>query len=247
MRRFLRSAACAAALALSAALGACGDAPTLPTSFAREAGGRTWVAVAEPKGLPEARTWLPYLATASAERVRALHAAAGAARRAGRLDEAMETDAAARLAAAGLLETDPPEARVRAALAALVEWETRAAERLEAASYPALDSVARVVAVRRGEAEAALAASDARGAALRLAEGAEAARTMSPVAVALRLVEDAERRIDGDASPTPELRRARLLLRLSREAMATGDQTRAMKRAWYALQLIDAEEAGRSR
>lgn len=247
MRRFLRSAAAAAALALSAALGACGDAPTLPTSFAREAGGRTWVAVAEPKGLPEARTWLPYVASASAERVRALQAAAAAARRAGRLDEAMETDAAARMTAAALLDVAPPEARVRTTLAAVTEWETRAAARLEAASYPALDSVARIVALRRGEAETALAAGDTRGAALRLAEGAEAARTMSPVAVALRLVEDAERRIDGNASPSPDLRRARLLLRLSREAMATGDQTRAMKRAWYALQLIDAEETRRAR
>jgi len=67
------------------------------------------------------------------------------------------------------------------------------------------------------------------------------------VAVALRLVVQAERRIDGDRSPSPDLKRARLLLRLSREAMATGDQTRAMRRAWYALQLIDAEDARRLR
>ena len=112
-------------------------------------------------------------------------------------------------------------------------------------SYPGLDSIAAIVAERHAAALAALAAGDTRGAVLRLAEGAEAARAASPVAVALRLVADAERRIDGDPAPSADLKRARLLLRLSREAMATGDQTRAMKRAWYALQLIDADAAAK--
>jgi hypothetical protein len=65
----------------------------------------------------------------------------------------------------------------------------------------------------------------------------------APETVALGLVSRAEQRIDADPAPTPDLRRARLLLRLAREAMATGDQTRAMKRAWYALQIIDAHDA----
>jgi len=246
MTRFRRSAArLAAPLTFCAVLAACGDAPTLPTSFAREAGGTTWVAVREPAGLPDARSWLPYLSAADAARVRQVQAAAEAARTGGRLEEALEMDAEARLAAASLLAADPPAARVRAALGALREWESRAAERLEAGRYPALDSVATVVAARRAEAEAALARDDARGAVLRLAEGAEAARSAGPVAVSLRVVARAEQRIDGDPSPSAELRRARLLLHLSREAMATGDQTRAMKRALYALQLIDAEDARR--
>jgi len=248
MHPFRRSAArLVAPLAVSAALAACGDAPTMPTSFVREAGGVTWVAVREPAGLPEARTWLPYLDAASAARVREVQAAAEAARMAGRLEEAMEGDAEARMAAASLLAADPPPAAVRAGIAALEVWESRAAERLGTGRYPGLDSVAAVVATRRAEAVAALAQGDARGAVLRLAEGGEAARSASPVAVALRLVVQAERRIDGDRSPSPDLKRARLLLRLSREAMATGDQTRAMRRAWYALQLIDAEDARRLR
>jgi len=247
MIRFRRSfARLAAPLALCAVVSACGDSPTLPTSFAREAGGTTWVAVREPAGLPDARSWLPYLSAADAARVRQVRAAADAARQGGRLEAALEMDAEARLAAASLLAADPPPARVRAALGALREWEARAAERLQAGSYPALETVAAVVAARRAEAEAALARSDARAAVLRLAEGAEAARSASPVAVALRLVERAEQRIDGDPSPSADLKRARLLLRLSREAMATGDQTRAMKRALYALQLIDAEDARRA-
>ena len=244
MISFRRPAArLAAPILLCAAFAACGDAPTLPTSFAREAGGVTWVAVREPAGLPDARSWLPYLSADDAARVRRVQAAADAERAAGRLETALEMDAEARLSAASLLAADPPPARIRAALGALEEWESRAAARLETGRYPALESVAAVVAARRAEAEAALARGETRTAVLRLTEGAEAARSASPVAVALRLVEAAEQRIDGDPSPSADLKRARLLLRLSREAMATGDQTRAMKRALYALQLIDAEDA----
>jgi hypothetical protein len=248
MTRFRRSAArLAAPLTLCALVAACGDAPTLPTSFVQEAGGTTWVAVREPAGLADARSWLPYLSPADAARVRQVQAAADAARQGGRLEAALEMEAEARLAAASLLAADPPPARVRAALGALLEWESRAAARREAGRYPALDSVATVVAARRAEAQAALARDDARGAVLRLAEGGEAARSASPVAVALRVVGRAEQRIDGDPSPSAELRRARLLLHLSRDAMATGDQTRAMRRALYALQLIDADAARRGR
>ncbi|HEV7590774.1 MAG TPA: hypothetical protein VGO40_21870 [Longimicrobium sp.] len=244
MIRFRRSAArLAAPLLLCATVAACGDSPTLPTSFARDAGGVTWVAVREPAGLPDARSWLPYLSAADAARVRQAQAAADAERAAGRLEAAQEMDAEARLSAASLLAADPPPVRIRAALGALLQWESRAAERLDAGRYPALRATAAVVSARRAEAEAALARDEPRIAVLRVAEGAEAARSASPVAVALRLVDRAEQRIDGDPSPSANLRRARLLLRLSREAMATGDQTRAMKRAFYALQLIDADDA----
>jgi Cdc6-like AAA superfamily ATPase len=134
---------------------------------------------------------------------------------------------------------------VYGALAALREWETRAAERLRAGQYPGLDSTVTLVAAQRAAAEAALDAGDRRAAAGLLAQAGETARAYSPVRVALRLVERAEQRIDADPSPTHDLRRARLLLRTAREAMATGDQMRAMKRAWYAQQIIDAHDAGR--
>ncbi|HKP74596.1 MAG TPA: hypothetical protein VJT67_03590, partial [Longimicrobiaceae bacterium] len=86
MLRSLRSLAIPAALALSAALAACGDAPTNPTSFSREAGGRTWVAIAEPAGLPDARTWLPYLPPDASAQVRAMVGEARAMRRDGKLE-----------------------------------------------------------------------------------------------------------------------------------------------------------------
>jgi len=222
-------------------LAACGDGPTLPTSFAQEAGGRTWVAVAEPAGMPDARTWTPFLARAQARQVRAMLADAGKLRRSGDLEAGLAAEANARLAAA--LAADPPVAGVNAALNGLREWETRAGDRLRAGRYPGLDSTVAAVATQRAAAEEALGRGDHRGAASLAAQAGELARAYSPVRVALRLVERAEQRIDGDPAPGPDLRRARLLLRTAREAMAMGDQTRAMRRAWYAQQIIDAHDA----
>ncbi|HET7463725.1 MAG TPA: hypothetical protein VFJ82_20890 [Longimicrobium sp.] len=233
-----------ASVCAALALSACGDAPTLPTSFAQEAGGRTWVAVAEPAGMPDARTWLPLLPRPEAGRIRLLLADAERLRRGGDLEGGLAAESQARLAAAQALAGDPPPAGVNAALAAVREWESRAADRLRAGHYPGLDSTVVAVAAQRALAEAALARGDRRAAAALLAQAGETARVYSPVRVALRLVERAEQRIDADPSPTPVLRRARLLLRTAREAMATGDQTRAMKRAWYAQQIIDAHDAG---
>ncbi|HET7233336.1 MAG TPA: hypothetical protein VFJ16_25210 [Longimicrobium sp.] len=240
-KRFAPLVASACALILAA----CGDAPTLPTSFAQEAGGRTWVAVAEPSGMPDARTWLPLLPRPQAQQIRSLLADAGKLRRDGQLEAGLAAEAQARVAAAQALPADVPAPRVQGALAALREWETRAAGRLRAGQYPGLDSTVTLVAAQRAAAEAALESGDRRAAAAILARAGETARAYSPVRVALRLVQRAEQRIDADPSPTPDLRRARLLLRTAREAMATGDQMRAMKRAWYAQQIIDAHDAGR--
>ena len=230
-----------APLALLCALAACGDAPTLPRSFVQQAGGRTWVAVSEPAGLPEARTWQALLAPEAAARVRAAQDEASRARQEGRLEDALAFEGQARLSAAASLAKAPAPAALRPAFSALREWETRAAERNAAGRYPGLDSAATAVAALRARADEALARGDTRAAALRLAEAGEAARAYSPVAVGLRLVASAEQRIDADPSPSAGLRRARLLLHLAREALATGDETRAMKRAWYAVQLLDAE------
>ncbi|HEU4560997.1 MAG TPA: hypothetical protein VFS20_24305 [Longimicrobium sp.] len=244
MPRFRNHFAPLVACLAAAFFAACGDAPTLPTSFAQEAGGRTWVAVTEPAGMPDARTWLPYLAPQDARRIRAVMADAGKTRRNGQLEAGLEQEAQARVDAARALAHDPPAARVMGALASLREWETRAAARQRAGSYPGLDSVVTSVAARRTEAEAALERGELRTAAVLLAEAGEVARTYSPVRVALRLLQRAEQRVDTDPNPTPDMRRARRMLRGAREAMATGDQMRAMKRAWYAQQILDAHDSG---
>jgi hypothetical protein len=242
MRLIRRSAAVlTASLALCGALAACGDAPTLPDSFAQQAGGRTWVAVTVPAGMPDARTWLAWVPRDNAARVRAMQAQAARARRAGMLETALDVDAQAARLAASFVNADPPAPRVFGAVSAVREWETRAQERLRSGRYPDLQAALSAVAARRADAEAALARGETRIAVVRLAEAADAARAFAPEAVALRLIADAERRAGADGEPGPEMRRARLLLRLAREAMATGDQTRAMKRAWYALQILDAQ------
>jgi len=239
-------AALLAALGAAWTVAACGDAPTMATSFAQQAGGRTWVAVAEPAGMPDTRTWLPWVAPADGRRIRTLVAEAAKLRRAGQLEAGLHLEAQARLAAAQFLAHDPPPAPMTSALMAVREWETRAADRLRAGQYPGLDSTLAVVSAGRAAAEAALDRGDARAAAGLLAGAGETARDYAPVRVALRLVERAEQRIDAEAAPTPDLRRARLLLRTAREAMATGDEMRAMKRAWYAQQIVDAHDGGGS-
>jgi hypothetical protein len=243
MRRPLRLVASLVTPLALCAPAACGDAPTLPDSFAQQAGGRTWVAVSEPAGLPDARTWLRWDGQETVRHVRELQRQADAARDAQGLEAAMRLESQARLLSATLLTADPPARALRGALGSVREWERRAAERLSEGRYPGLDSTVALVRGERAAAEAALARGDARGAALHLASASESARFYSPLAVGLRLVASAEQRIDADPAPSANLQRARLLLRLSREALATGDETRAMKRAWYALQLIDADAA----
>ncbi|HEX8906713.1 MAG TPA: hypothetical protein VF771_17815 [Longimicrobiaceae bacterium] len=239
---FRLPATLASAAAFCGVLAACGDAPTSPTSFAQQAGGKTWVAVAPPAKMPEARTWIAYATPQAAARIREMQQQASRARRAGMLEAALEMDAQAARLSASFLAKDPPTPKVIGAVSAVREWEQRAEDRLREGDYPGLDSALAVVSAQRAAAEAALARGDGRGAVLRLADAAEAARAYAPQAVALNLVARAEQRIDRDPAPTPDLKRARLLLRLAREAMATGDQTRAMKRAWYALQIIDAHD-----
>lgn len=238
LTRFARPLACGLLCALAAA---CADSPTAPTSFVHEAGGSTWVAVAEPAGMPDARGWLPYLAPGAAAEVRTLRDEAARARREGDLERFLALESRAHLRASEMVAKAPPPAKVLDVLAALESWRQRALERLEEGEHPELDAARVAVEGHRDAARRALAQGDTAAAVASLARAAEAARDFSPVSVALRLISQSEGRIDADPSPSADLKRARLLLRTAREAMATGDQTRAMKRAWYALQIIDNE------
>jgi len=240
LRRFPARLLALAACSLIAP--ACADSPTAPNSFVHEAGGSVWVAVAVPEGLPEAKGWLPYLRADAPEhaRVRQLADEASHARRAGELEASAALEAEALRVAAAVAH--PPAVKLLGAVAALDRWGERAGERLESGSFPELEGAAARVRELRNAARADLVRGDTQSAVLRLVEAAEVARGYAPATVGLRLVAQAERRIDAEAQPSQNLRRARLLLRTAREAMAQGDETRAMKRAWYALQLIEAEE-----
>jgi hypothetical protein len=232
-------------LAAVLATAACEDAGTAPTSYVQVVAGGAWVAVAEPTGMPRADTWLPWLAAdgAAAARVRQLRDAAGRARGAGRVEEAIALeDDALRLAAGSLARSPEPVRGVLVPLAALDAWTERARARLETGRYPQLDAAAAAVSAEAAAARRALAAGDTMTAVVHLANGTLAARRQSTLGVGLRLLAAVEARLGAPRnSDSANLKRARHLLSGAREALATGDSMRAMRRAVYALQLLDQE------
>jgi hypothetical protein len=221
---------------------ACGDAgPTGPTSFEHRAAGRTWVAVVAPDGVPGAAEWLAFVPRTDAAfaRVQALRADAARARRGGDpVTAAARDEEAAALAASAASLADVPA--LLAVSAALERWEGRAAERADAGAHPRLAADAATVAGLRGEAAEALARGDRAAAVDALARASRTVRDWAPEAVSLRLLAQADDAIDGAPRRTPELERARHLIRSAREGIASGDHRRALRRALYALQIIEA-------
>ena len=231
------------ALACTLLLAACTDSPTAPESWVQQAEGRTWVAIAEPAGLPSVRTWLQFVDGhgEAAGAIRALRDEASAERRAGRIERSLELEGEASAAAAGSLARTPDARTILLSLAALESWVQRAEARRAGGEFPELDSAVVSVRALRDDARALLVEGDTGRAVQGLDAAARQARSLGPLAVAVRLVGRAEARIAADPSPSDNLVRAQRLLQTAREAMATGDQTRAMKRALYALQLVYAE------
>lgn len=242
-----RSLSHARLLALAAVLStaACDDAGTAPTSYVQAVAGGAWVAVAEPQGMARSDTWLPWLAAdgPAAAQVRQLRDAAGRARGAGRVEESMSLeDDALRLAAGSLARSPDPVRGVLVPLAALDAWNDRARARLETGRYPQLATASAAVAAEAASARRALAAGDTLEAVVHLANGTLAARHQSTLGVGLRLLAAVEARLGPPKNmDSTNLKRARHLLAGAREALATGDSMRAMRRAVYALQLLDQE------
>ena len=232
-------------LATVLAVAACDDAGTAPTSYVQVVAGGAWVAVAEPPGMPRADTWLPWLAAdgPAAAQVRQLRDAAGRARGGGRVEEAISMEDDALRLAAGSLARSPDAVRgVLGPLAALDVWTDRARARLEMGRYPELHAAAAGVAAEAAAARRALAAGDTMTAVAHLANGTLLARRHSTVGVGLRLLAAVEARLGPPKNiDSTNLKRARHLLAGAREALATGDSMRAMRRAVYALQLLDQE------
>jgi hypothetical protein len=63
------------------------------------------------------------------------------------------------------------------------------------------------------------------------------------MAVGLRLLASAEARLNAGGRSDPNAKRARSLLIGAREGLAAGDSIRALRRAVYALQLLDGQPA----
>lgn len=232
-----------AALTALLLISACDDGPTAPTSYVQHAAGATWVAVTEPVGLPRVETWLPYVPAESAagRTLREMRESAARARSAARVEEALRLeDEMMRLAARSLARVPEP-ARLLASVAALESWADRARARMETGSYPELAAAVARVSGHAHAARAALVTSDAGGAVLHITDGAIAAREHAPLAVGLRLMAAVEARLGSGAGHSTGVRRARHLLADAREGLATGDSVRALRRAVYALQLLEAE------
>jgi hypothetical protein len=229
------------ALATLLLLAACEDAPTAPTSYVQHAAGGVWVAVTEPMSLPRVDTWLPYVGAAEAGTLREMRDRAGRLRTSGRVEDALEVDdEIMRLSARSLARTPEP-ARLLASAAALDEWADRARARLQTGSYPELAGAVLAVTTEAEAARAQMAAGDSGRAVMHLTRGAIAAREHAPLAVGLRLMAAVEARLARERGESAGVRRARHLLADAREGLATGDSLRALRRAVYALQLLDAE------
>lgn len=231
------------ALAALALLAACEDAPSAPTSYVQVVAGGTWVAVAEPAGMARPDTWLPYAAEGGPawESLRELRAAAGRARGEGDIERALQLDDEALRLSALSLSRVPEAQRVLLPLAALDAWTDRARARLESGSYPELEATAATVRAQADAARASLALGDTMKAVVHVTRGTLAARRLSPMAVGLRLMASVEARLGDGKGESAGVRRARHLLRDAREGLATGDSVRALRRALYALQLLEAE------
>jgi len=241
LRALLIPACCCLALA------ACQDEVTGPSAATHPAAGKTWVAVRPPRGLPDDRTWLPFLSPRKGERtwaaaqVQALREEGKRLRREGDLDGALRAEEqAARTAAEGLARV-PDRATVGAALDALDAWVREAEDAVEGASLPDLALAADTVRAAHAAAGAALARGDTLAAVASIARGASVAREHAPGAVALRIFARAEAVVRRHERVMPELQAARAerLLRWARAAALAGDPERAFRRAVYALQLVE--------
>jgi hypothetical protein len=244
----LRTRLCATcAVLLLAVLSACDDGPTAPGVYTHPVNGHVWAAVIVPETTPELRTWLPYLRPSSAEaeatlqQVRSLHADAEKQRRLGNLEAAREKEEAATLLAARSLTHTPATHVLLTSLSALNLWADRAAFALAGGEFPELGASAREVRARRAAAAEALQLGDTTSAVVELTLASAVIRAHSPGAMAYRALEEAERRVAEQSPSDPDAARATRLLRNAREALASGDDKRALRRALYALQLADSQ------
>ncbi|HEU4884594.1 MAG TPA: hypothetical protein VFT45_20225 [Longimicrobium sp.] len=229
------------ALATLLLLAACEDAPTAPTSYVQQAAGGVWVAVTEPVSLPRTDTWLPYVGAQDAAALRAMREQAARLRVSGRVEDALQMEDEMMRTAARSLARTPEPARLLASAAALDEWVDRARARLQTGTYPELSAAVLAVTAEAEAARAQMAAGDTNRAVMHLTRGAIAAREQAPLAVGLRLMGAVEARLAQEKGQSAGVRRARHLLADAREGLATGDSLRALRRAIYALQLLDAE------
>lgn len=204
------------------------DLPTLPSLVARVLEARTGDAAV----LAEARAlWVEAEAANDPESANALRAAA--------------YDLAAPVLAAGL---EPQE--LTAVLRRLERWSRVAGRVLDGTVFPEVGTALAEGRPLLARARAAAAAGDAAAAVREALAAADHLATTTPGGVALRLIRQVEARFDrlhgahgeGEAvAPAVDdlaYARAQRLLRGAREALGRGDHVLAIRRAYYARQLL---------
>lgn len=240
---------CFAALLGVALLAACEDAPTAPRAYVHPAEGELWVAITVPPGVPDLQSWMPYLRAAgpqgstNLERVRALQTGMERARRAGNAERAHLLEEEAIRVAAGSLTTLPDARLFLRSFGALDAWLARADAQLEEIRLPQLEGAVDAVRFDRQAAESALSAGDTATAVIHLATAALKVREYAPSAVALRVLDRAAERLEAHSLNDVNARRAKRLLANAREALLHRQDTRALQRALYALQIADGQTA----
>lgn len=248
-RSLPRSKGWCLALLGAALLAACEDAPTVPRAYVHPAEGTLWVAITVPPGLPDLQSWTPYLRgagpqrAATLRRVRALQSDAERARRAGDLDRALRLEEEALRLAADALPAVPDVRAFPRSFTALDAWLDRAETQLAEVSLPQLETAVQAVRTEHGAAERALQAGDTAAAVLHLGTAALRVREYEPSAVALRVLERATQRLEAQSPDDVNAVRARRLLANARAALLERQDTRALQRALYALQIADGQAA----
>jgi len=233
---------CAAALFVLSlgALAACADAPFNPQTYQQPAAGRVWTALSVPSAVPTLQTWLPYVDHAEREALEelgSLRSEARALRKAGELEQARRQEERAALLAASRLSRMPPATVIDRAMSALTAWVREAEGEPRLQGEAAVAEAAASVRLSLSGARRELQRGDTAAAVVRLAHASERARSLSPEAVAVEAVSRAEGRLRSVDSE--DARRALHLLASAREALGSGDSSRAYWRALYALQLAE--------
>lgn len=227
----------------------CQDLPTTPETVQQIAGGAAWVAVPEPANLPTLDTWLPFVAdsavgeTPAVSRIRMLREESRGALADGRLARAAELEReAVRLAVLSLDRQVEPRVLLDA-LFALDAWIIQVETTVDLSVYGEMGESLESVRRSREVAGAALEAGDTTTAVLRMSDASEVIRSHAPTHVALRVLGRVEARVRERGSQSATLDRALHLIRSARLELVSGDPSRALRRALYALQLVEGRQA----
>lgn len=226
-------------------LSGCADSPTMPGAVQQIAGGDAWLAVPVPESLPTLDVWMRYVPRSGPDdsrtisRVRSLQTEARRARAEGRLEWADEVEREATRLAVLAFDGSLDPVVLAEGLRAVKAWADGVEAGIDFEVYPEMAMSLRRVRRAHDVAGAALASGDTTTAVLQLADAAEVVRAHAPAAVTLRALGQVEARLREREYQSRTVERAVHLVRSARLELVAGDPARALRRALYALQLVE--------